>query len=58
MGYMDEIVARGQVKVNIYEEWIEVIAGMGFAPRKQTQQPTAEWMDPAAADAALPPALH
>ena len=51
---MDEIAARGRVKVNIYEEWVEITAGMGFAPRKQTQQPTAEWMDPASADASMP----
>ena len=50
---MDEIASRGQVKVNVYEEWVEITAGMGFAPRKEKQPPTAEWIDPASADAAL-----
>jgi len=55
---MDEIASRGQVKVNVYEEWVEITAGMGFAPRKEKQPPTAEWIDPASADAALLDALE
>mmetsp|Transcript_8962 Transcript_8962/g.21237 ORF Transcript_8962/g.21237 Transcript_8962/m.21237 type:complete len:560 (-) Transcript_8962:53-1732(-) len=56
--FMDEISSRGQVKVNVYEEWVEITAGMGFAPRKEKQPPTAEWIDPASADAALLDALE
>lgn len=56
--FLDEIVARGRVKVNVYEEVLEVLSGMNFEPRKPTLPPTAALMDPDAAETALSDAFE